>query len=87
MSDERVGSVVRANKRRPTPNSPPSSPMAAVTVGKVLSFTDDEEARLSHLAKGIVFCLEHRGQGWRVLLVNDVTRMNKLIRAALNRSH
>lgn len=67
----------------------PPSPIGDVSVilGKQFTFTDDDLTLLhDHLLKARSY-FERRNVGWRVLFVKEITFINRIIRAALDRAH
>lgn len=66
---------------------PPPPASLEVIVGQQFTFTDDDLTLLHHhLLKARSF-FERRNTGWRVLFVKEITYVNRIIRAALDRAH
>jgi hypothetical protein len=59
---------------------------AAVVTGQCFTFTTNEEEQLESLSWRIHGNLTLTPCGWRVLIVQDVTAMHRVIKGALDRS-
>ena len=58
-----------------------------VYVGKPLTFTDDELARLLAHTQAAQQLILGQNAGWRVLWIQEITHINRIIHHALQRGH
>ena len=58
-----------------------------VYVGKPLTFTDDELRRLLAHTQAASTLIHGQRPGWRVLWIQEITHINRIIHHALERGH
>lgn len=57
-----------------------------MTVGRMLTFTGDEERELEQRVEHMRSLIRHKRAGWRVMFIEDATRIDQAIWRAVQRA-
>jgi hypothetical protein len=61
--------------------------MLDVKVGKVVELTEEDRRRIRELTDELSLLTRHQRSGWFALYVRSLTRINRLVQVAVERSH